>query len=93
MHTMTKQEEDEGAHAWHMHVMSQRTMEGGLGIYIGVNTFFKTIKPRDHVGGDIVFPQNKVYIRVKLLNCSIQLSPQMTWSGVVLFVVMLRGLV
>ncbi len=33
MHTKTKQEKDEGAHAWHMLMMSQKTKEGDTGIY------------------------------------------------------------
>ncbi len=33
MHTETKQEKDKGARAWHMLMISQRTKEGGLGIY------------------------------------------------------------
>ncbi len=33
MHTRTKQEKDEGARAWHVLIMSQRTKEGGMGIY------------------------------------------------------------
>ncbi len=32
-HTETKQEKGKGALAWHMLMMSQRTKEGGLGIY------------------------------------------------------------
>ncbi len=33
MHTETKQEKDKGARAWHMLMTSQRTKEGGTGIY------------------------------------------------------------
>ncbi len=33
MHTETKQEKDKGACAWHVLMMSQRTKEGGMGIY------------------------------------------------------------
>ncbi len=33
MHTETKQEEDKGACAWHVPMTSQRTKEGGTGIY------------------------------------------------------------
>ncbi len=33
MHTKTKQEEDKGACAWHVLMMSQITKEGGMGIY------------------------------------------------------------
>ncbi len=33
MHTETKQEKDEGARAWHVLMTSQRTKEGGTGIY------------------------------------------------------------
>ncbi len=34
MHTKTKQEKDEGAHAWQVLMTSQRTKEGVTGIYI-----------------------------------------------------------
>ncbi len=33
MHTETKQEQDEGARACHVLMTSQRTKEGGMGIY------------------------------------------------------------
>ncbi len=33
MHTETKQEKDKGEHAWHVLMISQRTKEGGTGIY------------------------------------------------------------
>ncbi len=35
MHTETKQEKDKKARAWHVLMMSQRTKEGGTGIYKG----------------------------------------------------------
>ncbi len=33
-HTETKQEKDKGARSWHVLMTSQRTKEGGMGIYI-----------------------------------------------------------
>ncbi len=52
---MTKQEEDKGGHALHMPMMSQKTVEGGMGIYKrGSNQLSSCV-------GRLIHAENKEY--------------------------------
>ncbi len=46
------------------------------------NRFLKAIKPRDHVGDDIVFTRNEAYVGVELFDL-VELTNDMVGNGII----------